>query len=211
MCSGYDTVPGDGIVTILHFSQTGVEGPIPEEACPLGQYIKEFDFKVCHLEGQLPTWTPKCFPIIEEYDMTLNNLSGPIPAVLWEQQHMNQFKMAGNRLNGTLPPEFGRLPLLEWLRVFSNELTGPIPTNYTALAPRLTQVSLGGNKFTGNLYPFAETQLLNTNVTFLPQMCGMVPVGMMFGSGFDLIGSPGLGLPCPDEVANGWPVPPLDF
>lgn len=39
----------------------------------------------------------------------------------------------------------------------------------------------------------------------------MVPAGIMFGAGYDLAGSPGLGLPCPDEVAGGWPALPLDF
>jgi hypothetical protein len=209
--AGYNSVPGDGFLTNLHFTATEGGGPIPKEACALGQYMKEFDLEACQLEGQLPTWTPECFPVIEEYDMALNHLTGPIPPELAKQTKMYQFKVSTNKLNGTLPPEFGSLPLLEWLRVFDNELSGPIPENYTALAPRLTQVSLGGNKFTGNLYPFAETRLLNTNLTYLPQMCGMVPVGMMFSSNFDLIGSPGLGLPCPDEVANGWPVPPLDF
>lgn len=47
--------------------------------------------------------------------------------------------------------------------------------------------------------------LQNGNITFLPNMCGMIPVGIMFANGYDIGGSPGLGLPCADEVANGWP------
>lgn len=92
-----------------------------------------------------------------------------------------------------------------------NLLTGTIPTSYSALNPTLTQVSIGGNLFEGNLYPFADAQPQNTNVTYLPHMCGMVPVGVLFGAGYDAYNSPGLGLPCPDEVANGWPDVPDDF
>ena len=66
-------------------------------------------------------------------------------------------------------------------------------------------MSIGGNQFTGDLYPFAGAQPQNTNLTFLPKMCGMVPTGLMFGAGYDATGSPGLGLPCPGEVARGWP------
>lgn len=71
--------------------------------------------------------------------------------------------------------------------------------------PPALQISIGGNLFTGALYPFAEAQPQNTNVTLLPHMCGMVPVGILFAAGYDAYGSPGLGLPCPVEVAGGWP------
>jgi len=207
----HDTVPGDGIITHLHFSLTGVDGPPFHSICPIGAHLKEWDFKACHLNGTLPTWASSCLPAMEEYDLSRNYLYGEIPVDVANMTKMNQFKMQGNKLTGALPAELGSLPLLEWLRVFDNELSGSIPSDYAALAPRLTQVAIGGNQFTGNLYPFAETQLLNVNVTHLPKMCGMVPVGMAFASGFDLAGSPGLMLPCPDEVANGWPEPKFDF
>ena len=67
------------------------------------------------------------------------------------------------------------------------------------------QVSIGGNLLEGSLYPFAQAQPQNTNLTYLPRACGMVPVGLLFAVGYDAAGSPGLGLPCPDELANGWP------
>jgi hypothetical protein len=73
------------------------------------------------------------------------------------------------------------------------------------------QVSIGGNLFSGNLYPFADAQPQNTNVTYLPHACGMVPNGLLFAPGYDTVGSPGLGLPCPDELANGWPNVVDDF
>lgn len=71
----------------------------------------------------------------------------------------------------------------------------------------MTQLSIGGNGFEGNLYNFANVRAQNTNITYLPKMCGMVPVGVEYGNGFDLNGSPGLGLPCADEVSGGWPSP----
>lgn len=52
---------------------------------------------------------------------------------------------------------------------------------------------------------FSEVSLQNGNITFLPKMCGMIPEGILFANGYDIGGSPGLGLPCPDEVADGWP------
>ena len=207
----HDTVPGDGIITHLHFSLTGVEGPPFKSICAIGDHLKEWDFKVCNLNGTLPTWASSCLPVMEEYDLSRNQLYGEIPLDVANQTKMNQFKMQGNKLTGGLLPEMSKLPLLEWLRVFDNQLSGEIPPSYADLAPHLTQVAIGGNAFSGNLYPFSDTQLLNVNITYLPQMCGMVPVGLMFASGYDLIGSQGLGLPCPDEVAQGWPEPAIDF
>ena len=63
----------------------------------------------------------------------------------------------------------------------------------------------------GNLYTLAAAQLQSTNITYLPSMCGMVPTGFLFANGYDLAGSPGLGLPCPEEVQHGWPEPVDDF
>lgn len=149
--------------------------------------------------------------MMEEYDLSRNQIFGEIPLDVANLTKMNQFKMQGNKLTGGLLPEMSNLPLFEWLRVFDTQLSGDIPPSYASLAPRLTQVAIGGNNFSGNLYPFSEAQLLNVNITYLPKMCGMIPVGLMFASGYDIIGSPGLGLPCPDEVANGWPEPAIDF
>ena len=35
-----------------------------------------------------------------------------------------------------------------------------------------------------------------------PGLCGMVPLGVRFGHGFNFYNT-GLGMPCPDELANG--------
>lgn len=35
----------------------------------------------------------------------------------------------------------------------------------------------------GDLYPLAGVHLQSTNITFLPHMCGMVPVGFAFANG----------------------------
>ncbi|KAL4421364.1 hypothetical protein ABPG75_010655 [Micractinium tetrahymenae] len=202
--------------------------------CPLSAHLKEWDMKVDNLNGPLPAGTPACMPRLEEYDLSRNHMTGTIPAELGSMPVMNQFKVQGNRLMGTLPPQLGQLRLLEWLRIFDNQLTGTIPDSYSALNGPITQVgegtlacrpgrlqaaplrlacttsrlrviSIGGNLFSGTLYPFSEALPQNTNVTLLPHMCGMVPSGILFATGYDAYGSPGLGLPCPEELAGGWP------
>lgn len=50
---------------------------------------------------------------------------------------------------------------------------------------------------------FGGASPLPTPRARLALQCGMVPVGLRFAHGFNPRMT-GLGLPCPDEVANGW-------
>lgn len=77
---GDDHVPGDGYVTNVHFSLTGVEGTPPREICDF-VHVKEWDFKVCNLEGNLPTYLGgnlSCLPVLEEWDFSRNHMTGAL-------------------------------------------------------------------------------------------------------------------------------------
>ncbi|KAL6767975.1 hypothetical protein ACKKBF_B37320 [Auxenochlorella protothecoides x Auxenochlorella symbiontica] len=204
-----DHVPGDGYVTNVHFSLTGVEGTPPREICDF-VHVKEWDFKVCNLEGNLPTYLGgnlSCLPVLEEWDFSRNHMTGPIPESTGTIPRLVRLKMQGNHLTGSMPESMGDLKALEWIRIFDNELEGSFPDSYKNVNGRMTQLAIGGNKFEGTLYNFANVRAQNANLTYLPNMCGMIPVGIQFANGYDLGGSPGLGLPCPEEVAGGWPLP----
>ncbi|KAL6766780.1 hypothetical protein ACKKBG_A37330 [Auxenochlorella protothecoides x Auxenochlorella symbiontica] len=202
-----DRIPGEGWVTNIHFSLTGAEGTPPRDLCGF-VHAKEWDFKVCNLNGTLPTYLGgdgSCMPLLEEWDFSRNHMEGPIPESVGTIERLVRFKMQGNKLTGPIPANFGDLKALEWIRVFDNKLSGTFGETFKKVNPRMTQLAIGGNDFEGDLYNFAEVSLQNGNITFLPKMCGMIPVGIQFANGYDIGGSPGLGLPCPDEVANGWP------
>lgn len=163
---------------------------------------------MCNLVGTLPIDTALKLPHLEEWDFSRNHMVGTIPDGSGDIERLVRFKMQGNHLNGSLPDSWKKLSKLEWIRIFDNELTGTIPESYIDINSRLTQVSLGGNNFEGNLYPFRDVLVQNVNLTFLPQMCGMIPEGLLWGYGFDVGGSDGLGVPCSDEL-DGWPEPDL--
>ncbi len=55
----------------------------------------------------------------------------------------------------------------------------------------------------GNLYAMSESSLIATGTANNPGLGGMIPVGVRFAHYFDPAGTQ-LGLPCPDEVENGW-------
>lgn len=148
--TGDDHVPGDGYVTNIHFSLTGVTGTPPEEVCDF-VYAKEWDFKVCNLEGTLPNYIGSggCLPRLEEWDFSRNHMYGPIPENAGTIERLVRFKMQGNKLTGTMPENFGDLKALEWIRIFDNQLEGTFPESYKKINPRMTQLAIGGNNFEG--------------------------------------------------------------
>lgn len=61
----------------------------------------------------------------------------------------------------------------------------------------------GNPGFSGNLYPLSRMSMSNFNAANNPGLCGMVPVGLRWGHGFNYYNTR-LGLPCPEELAGGW-------
>ncbi|KAF6256698.1 hypothetical protein COO60DRAFT_83567 [Scenedesmus sp. NREL 46B-D3] len=68
----------DGVVTSSHITSEKVNGPVPKEMCVL-QGLREYDFGgregLGYLTGPIPTWLGKCFPGIEELDLSNNRVS----------------------------------------------------------------------------------------------------------------------------------------
>ena len=59
---------------------------------------------------------------------------------------------------------------------------------------------------TGSLPPcrLSDHHFVNFDAHVNPGLCGMVPTGARFAHGFNYANT-GLGMPCPDELVNGWP------
>lgn len=52
------------------------------------------------------------------------------------------------------------------------------------------------------MYAVAQHSFVSFSADNNPKLCGMVPVGARFGHGFSYFNTK-LGVPCPDEAANG--------
>ena len=65
--------------------------------------------------------------------MAENNLSGPIPARVWNLANLRVIRWNGNNLSGPIPVELGNLTKLEDLFLNFNELSGPLPSSITNL------------------------------------------------------------------------------
>lgn len=63
------------------------------------------------------------------------------------------------------------------------------------MAPRLTSLSLAGNRAEGNLSMLTEYNLVEVSIHANEGLCGMVPGGVRWASGFNPDGTE-LGKPC---------------
>lgn len=192
-------VPGNGLITNVHITDYNIEGTIPlEEACKMS-YLREFDFDGGKLEGSIPDYFHECFPDLKEIDLSYNRLSGKLPENLEKNEKLQEFKVENNALSGTIPDEYA-MPSMAWFRFAKNRFTGSVPESFAKTSPKLNQLTLDDNDFSGNLYPLAKHRMTSFTAHQNPKLCGMVPVGLRFAHGFNYYQT-GLGLPCPDEIA----------
>ncbi|KAL4436980.1 hypothetical protein ABPG75_004119 [Micractinium tetrahymenae] len=196
-------LPGSGQITNIHITDYSIEGAVPlAELCPL-KSLREFDVDGGKLTGPIPAGFAQCFPELIELDLSYNSLTGTLPREIADNKNLEQFKVEHNQLVGSIPPEYGAMPALSWLRLADNGFVGTIPASFSSSAPRLYQLQLDGNDFSGSLYPLTKHSLVNVGTDSNPKLCGMVPVGVRFVHGFNPYQTR-LGLPCSEELAGGW-------
>ena len=194
--------PGSGVVTNIHVTDYGIEGPIPlPELCGF-KSLREFDVDGGRLTGNIPTGFADCFPDLREIDLSYNQVSGEIPAEIAAVEPLRQFKVEVNSVTGSIPEAFGSMAKVIWLRFAKNKMSGSIPQSLANTAAHLHQLTLDNNNFQGNLYMLSKHQMVSFSAHENPKLCGMVPLGVRFGHGFNFHNT-GLGMPCADELANG--------
>ncbi|KAH7623845.1 hypothetical protein Ndes2526B_g01091 [Nannochloris sp. 'desiccata'] len=197
-----DAVPGIGVVTNVHITDYGLEGAVPlQELCGF-KSLREFDLDGGRLTGEIPTGFAECFPQLREIDLSYNQLSGEIPAAIADVQSLQQFKVDVNQITGPIPEAYGNMKNMNWLRLGMNKMTGRIPQSLSNTRQQLSQLGIDNNDFEGDLYPLAKHQMISFLGHNNPKLCGMVPVGVRFAHGFNFYNT-GLGMPCPEEIANG--------
>ena len=85
---------------------------------------------------------------VSQLSLTLNQLTGPIPAELGNLSDLEVLYLPGNQLTGPIPPELGNLSDLRELELSWNQLTGPIPAELGNLS-NLLELHFYLNHLTG--------------------------------------------------------------
>ncbi|KQJ89243.1 receptor kinase-like protein Xa21 isoform X1 [Brachypodium distachyon] len=129
----------------LYLSNNTLQGTIPSLAnC---SNLKALWLDRNQLVGQIPTDLP---PFLEKLQLSVNNLTGTIPASLANITSLNQFNFALNSIEGNIPNELRKLPALHILNAGGNQLTGTFPQAILNLST-LVSLNLGQNRLSGEV------------------------------------------------------------
>ncbi|CAD5332710.1 unnamed protein product [Arabidopsis thaliana] len=87
---------------------------------------------------------------LEHVDLSVNNLTGRIPDVLFGLKNLTEFYLFANGLTGEIPKSISATNLLERFEVSENQLTGKLPENLCK-GGKLQGVVVYSNNLTGEI------------------------------------------------------------
>jgi hypothetical protein len=88
-------------------------------------------------------------PLLQEFDLSANQLSGAIPDSVVSLRGLTQMNFSNNQLSGEIPAALGSMPVLTLLDLSSNQLSGSIPASLGNM--RVNQLNLSSNRLTGEI------------------------------------------------------------
>ncbi|KAF5808332.1 putative leucine-rich repeat domain superfamily [Helianthus annuus] len=120
--------------------------------------------------------------LLRTLDISLNQVSGPIPYSMGRLSSLEVLDLSDNRINGSLPNWIGRLSSLKELILSNNQLDGNLPDSLGQLS-KLNSLGFSNNSLTGVVTEshFAKLVSLNyldgagNNLTFRPQVESWIP------------------------------------
>ncbi|CAI9087178.1 OLC1v1021185C2 [Oldenlandia corymbosa var. corymbosa] len=161
----------------MDLSQCNFSGSIPESIGNLTQ-ITHLDLHFNNFTGQFPSLGN--LEQLIDLDLSFNKIEGQLPEVFSNFRNLTDLNLSFNLFNGYFPSSILNLTKLILLDLSSNSLIGPLPMhnniasrliNLDSLSlndnsingtipfwlftlPSLTQIDMGDNQLTGQLYEF---------------------------------------------------------
>ncbi|XP_051131552.1 probable LRR receptor-like serine/threonine-protein kinase At4g31250 [Andrographis paniculata] len=159
------------------------------------------------LEGTIDVDTLTKMPKLRVLSLVNNNFNGPLPEVK-KLHSLKAVFLSNNKFSGEIPPDFfaGMLALKK-VHLANNQLSGEIPVSLSTL-PRLMEVTLQNNEFTGLIPPFPPGRIKTIDLSN-NKLQGEVPRGLsqLPASGFegnlDLCGAPLKSCTAPNKLSVG--------
>ncbi|GJN28572.1 hypothetical protein PR202_gb16771 [Eleusine coracana subsp. coracana] len=146
----------------LYLSNNTLQGQIPSFA-----NCSSLRVPWLHRNGHVGQFPAELSSGLSQLQISLNNLSGTIPASLSHITTLAVISCAYNNFVGNVPDEFAKLSNMQQLYLGANQLSGRFPgaiMNFSAL----TDLSLGLNKFNGEVPPDLGRVLHNLLLFELP-------------------------------------------
>ncbi|KAJ1263719.1 hypothetical protein BS78_09G207700 [Paspalum vaginatum] len=157
----------------LYIDNNRFTGRIPASATRLQKFHASNNL----FSGEIPAAFAAGMPLLQELDLSANQLSGAIPESIASLSGVSQMNFSHNQLTGGIPAGLGSMPVLTLLDLSSNQLSGAIPPSLGSV--RFTQLNLSSNQLTGEV-PDALARAYDQSFTGNPGLCTAAPLS---GSG----------------------------
>lgn len=169
-----------GSIVRLNLNHTGIETDLRNFPFASLSNLTFLDLSINNLSGPVPPQFGQLSKL-NCLNMSRNNFTGPIPSTIGNLKDLRFLNLQGNSLTGFIPPELGNLVSMVDLRLNENKLTGPIPDSFGNLS-NLEFLYLRGNNLSGQIPPRIANPLklqvmqLDTN-----KFTGFLPEGICGG------------------------------
>ncbi|XP_066367524.1 receptor-like protein kinase HSL1 [Miscanthus floridulus] len=144
-------------------------GPIPLSATKLQKFHASNNL----FSGDIPAGFAAGMPLLQELNLSANQLSGAIPESTASLSGVSQMNLSHNQLTGGIPAGLGSMPELTLLDLSSNQLSGGIPPALGSL--RLNQLNLSSNQLTGEV-PDVLARTYDQSFMGNPGLCTAAPL-----------------------------------
>ncbi|KAI4333046.1 hypothetical protein L6164_017901 [Bauhinia variegata] len=163
------------VISIV-LKEQNLQGTLPRDLFRL-PYLQQFDVTRNYLSGPIP----KEWGSTKLVNISLlgNRITGPIPTELGNISTLQSLVLEFNQLSGSLPKELGNLVQLQRLFLRSNNFTGKIPATFAKLTA-LRDFRIGDNQFSGRIPNIQNWTNLTRLVIQGSGLSGPIPSGISF-------------------------------
>ncbi|XP_040380321.1 receptor-like protein kinase 5 [Oryza brachyantha] len=163
-------------LTGLYIHNNRFSGRLPATAIKLQKFNAHNNL----FSGDIPDGFASGMPLLQELDLSRNQLSGAIPASIGSLSGLTQMNFSMNQLTGEIPAGLGSMPVLTLLDLSSNKLSGAIPTALGSL--KVNQLNLSSNQLTGEIPAALAVPAYEESFLGNPGLCVSAPRAGKFAS-----------------------------
>ncbi|XP_017975175.1 PREDICTED: LRR receptor-like serine/threonine-protein kinase RPK2 [Theobroma cacao] len=173
----------------VNISYNRMSGQIPAEISKICKSLKFLDVSVNEITGPIPPSVGDLVSLVS-LNLSSNLLQDQIPSSFGQMKDLRYISLAGNNLTGSIPSSFGQLQSLQVLDLSSNSLSGEIPEGLVNLR-NLAVLLLNNNKLSGQIPSgLANVTMLSAfNVSF-NNLSGPLPSSNNLMKCSSLLGNP---------------------